>query len=61
MHDLISRSLNELHNNLEDSELLFRDIILRTNSFSLNELFGVLKGEVDPICQEKKYYFKNSY
>ena len=55
---LINQSLNELHDNLEDSELLFRDITLRTSSFSLNELFGVLKGELESLCLEKKIIFK---
>ena len=53
MNELIVKSLNELRGTLEDSEMLFREIVLRTSSFSLNELFSVIKGELETICKEK--------
>ncbi len=53
LNKLIRKSLTELRENLEDSEMLFRDIVLTTASFSLNELFGVVKGELEELCEEK--------
>ncbi|MBG08964.1 MAG: hypothetical protein CME68_09415 [Halobacteriovoraceae bacterium] len=58
LNKLIRRSLNELGENLEDSEMLFRDIVLTTASFSLNELFGVVKGELEETCHEKSISIK---
>ncbi len=58
LNTLIRKSLNELKENLEDSEMLFRDIVLTTSSFSLNELFAVVKGELDDLCNDKKIILK---
>ena len=58
MNELIVKSLTELRGTLEDSEMLFREIVLRTSSFSLNELFSVIKGELEAACKEKKISIK---